>query len=255
MNIFDLITPDELAELPDDNNLAFTGLVQIASKRFNEITNSLNDRDEDDWRRLEDARYGFINVIISAAKRFEITVLASIDVPKLDKFTESNYRQFRFDLDHYLTQILIDHSIRVKRESIMVPIKTKEKIRDYVRALRDCIDKADLSDTKRERLHSKLNIFEGELEKNRLGVAAYAAIVLTILGVPPLVWDNYEIAIKLMNNISEQVAEAKLADDEQRQLPPIQKPVALIPPRAPEIGTQSEFGRTKSRDLDDEIPF
>jgi hypothetical protein len=255
MNVLDFISLDQLDELPEDGNQAFADLVRIASRNFTNGTANLNDNDEGDWRRLQDARYGFVNVLIAAAKRFDVKPFSTMEVPTLDGFGERDYRQFRADLDHFLTQLLIDNSVRSKRDSVEIESPVREKIRDYINALKQCIDKAELTDVKRGSLRSKLAEFEKELDKKRLSIVAVANMAVVILGVPGALWASYEITQKLVTNIMESVAEAKVADDDRRKLPPTQGPIALLPPRAPEVHNSKPNSKGFGSKLDGEIPF
>ncbi|MCK6449670.1 MAG: hypothetical protein L6R19_02235 [Alphaproteobacteria bacterium] len=78
MNVFDFVTQDELDELPEDPRLAFATFVRHAQRRLAERTGQL--QSQEDWELLEDARHGFMNVVIAAAKRYEIEPFASLEV-------------------------------------------------------------------------------------------------------------------------------------------------------------------------------
>src|SRR5690349_21710287 len=107
MNILDFITQDEIDELPaNDPNEAFITFVRIAQRRLGEKTAVIDPNDG--WAELEDARHGFMNVVIAAAKTYEIEPFASLDVPRLTDFDQNIHRQFKVDLDHYMTQLLLD---------------------------------------------------------------------------------------------------------------------------------------------------
>lgn len=75
-------------------------------------------------------------------------------------------------------------------------------------------------------------------------------LAFVILAVPGSVWASYDVVTKLTNNVLQAVGEAKAVDDENRQLPPVQGPAALLPPRK-----NPKPRETVSDDLDDEIPF
>jgi len=111
MLIFDFITQEEIDDLPDDDpQAAFTTFVRIAQRRLGERTNQIDTDNSDGWAALSDARHGFMNVVVAAAKKYEIEPLSSLPIPRLDEFNENAHRQFRADLDHYLTQLLLDNS-------------------------------------------------------------------------------------------------------------------------------------------------
>lgn len=254
MMIFDFIAQDEIDELPsDDPQAAFVLFVRIAQRRLGERSSSLDTTNENDWTELTEARHGFMNVVIAAAKKFEIEPFASLPVPRLEDFGIQDHRQFRADLDHYLTQLLLDNSSRAKRDSVFVSPELKTAIRKYLNPLRGVIEKADdLDEAKRQVLLRRLSEFEAELEKKRLSLMAVMVLAVTILGAPGALSSSYDVTAKLLTNILRSVGEAKMADDALRQLPPREAPMAITGPR-PDEG--AAFKRKARGDMDDEIPF
>lgn len=250
MNIFDFITPDEIEELPDDDpQAAFVRFVRIAQRRLGERTVELSSADDQAaWEQLNEARLGFMNVAIAAAKKYEIEPFASMDVPRLKGFDVDHHRQFKADLDHYVTQLLLDNSSRSKRESILLTAEVKTSIRTYVFHLRELIEKAtDLDEARRQVLLRRLSEFEAELDKKRLGLMAVTVLAITLAGAPGALWSSADAANKLVTNILRVVGEAKIADDATRLLPPSAAPMALSGPRKEEAAIRS--------DMDDDIPF
>ena len=56
-----------------------------------------------------------MNVVVAAAKRLEVEPFVSMNVPQYTNFATSDYRQFKSDVDHYVTQIMLDNSMRSRR--------------------------------------------------------------------------------------------------------------------------------------------
>lgn len=249
MYVFDFISPAEIADLPDDDpQAAFVQFVRIAQRRLGERSAELRPDDESDWEMLTEARLGFMNVVIGAAKKYEIEPFASMDVPRYKDFGREDHRQFRADLDHYLTQLLLDNNSRSKRESVLITAELSTTIRTYVFHLRQLIETAsDLDESKRTVLLRRLSEFEAELEKKRLSIVAVAVLAITLAGAPGAVWASADVANKLLTNILRAVGEAKIADDAARLPPPSTAPMSLTGPRKHE--------KPSSRDLDDDIPF
>ncbi|WNO53179.1 hypothetical protein [Stakelama saccharophila] len=249
MNIFDFITQEELEDLPDDPHLAFTTFVGHAQRRLSERASELDGgSDQETYYHLEEARHGFMNVVIAAAKRYKVEPFASMDVPTYKQFDHETHRQFKADLDHYMTQLLLNNVVRERSNSVPLTLKAKDRIRGHIHGLKTCLDNADLPDAKRAVLIKKLSEFEAELDRKRLSLLAVTRITLEILALPGGVWASGEIVAKLTNNVLQEVAEAKAADDEARQLPPTRKPMQLSAPRR-------EVPATNYDDLDDDIPF
>ena len=246
MMIFDFITQDEMDELPDDDpQSAFTRFVEIARRRLADFTGSLGE-DETAWHQRSEAEHGFMNVVIAAAKRFDIAPLARLEVPRASKFSSDEYREFRSDLDHYLTQLLLSNSARDKRDSVLLTAEFKETIRSYVFSLRNIVEKSDAIDEARRReLLKHLADFEAALDKKRLGLMSVALVMIALAGAPGALGASVDVANKLLLKILSTVSEAKQHDDATRRLPSAAAPLAITGPRAAPTNT----------DMDDDIPF
>ncbi len=231
MNIFELITQDEIDEVPENPHLAFTQLVRHAQVRLNNYTKQLDENNE--WHLIESAQHGFMNVTIGIAKRYQIDPFAQLDVPRIDdrNSTSLTYRQYQADLDHYMAQLLVGNSISGKRDSVIIAPKVKDKIRSYIHGLKSAIDNANFNDSKRAILHEKLSEFESALEKRRLSMMAVTKLTIGILAIPGSLWASHEVVTKLTTNVLQVVGEAKATEDENRQLPSTEPIVALVPPR------------------------
>jgi hypothetical protein len=186
--------------------------------------------------------------VIAAAKRFEIEQLASLSVPRATKFNSDIYREFRSDLDHYLTQLLLSNSARAKRDSVLLSAEFKTTIHSYVANLRNLIEtNKEIADSKRRELLKHLADFEAALEKKRLNLLAVTAFAITLLGAPGALGSSADLVGKLVSNILRSVGEAKIHDDATRRLPSAAPPLAITGPR-PEW-------QSLGSDTDDDIPF
>lgn len=247
MNIFDFITQDEIDDLPDnDPHTAFVTFVRIAQKRLGQRVKELNNT-EDGWRDIDEAQQSFMNITVAAAKKYGIEPFTSMEVPRLKSFSADDNRQFRADLDHYMTQLVLDTSSRARRDSVFITPDLKSTIRTYIHHLRELIEKSqDLSSDKRELLLRRLTEFESELDQKRLNLLAVAVLIVTFASAPGGTWASVEMVNKLISNISRAVGDAKTADDATRRLPSAERPFAITGPRS---------GALHRDDMDDEIPF
>lgn len=251
MSILEFVNQDELDDLDEDPRIAFMQLVNAAQRSLAAKVENLDPENQYEWQKVEDLRYSFMNVVVASAKRFEIEPFYSMEVPQYSNFRDADHRQFKSDLDHYLTQLILDNSLRSKKDSVEVLPKTKDQLRTYLSGLKQCVENGNMSDAKREALLKKLDAFEAELEKRRLSMLAVARFAYLILSVPGTVWASVDITHKLTTSIMQTVAEAKVAEDETKQLPNVAAPKALIAPRKPAPARNSGF----ADDLDDDIPF
>lgn len=251
MDFFDFITQDELDDLPDDPQAAFMQFASIAQRSLRNLQRNLDLEENAGWEELNEARHAFMNVMVAAAKRFDIEPFASMGMPALANFNATDHKQFKADLDHYVTQIAIGNTIRGRRDSVFIPATVKDRIRAHVAALRGEVEKAELGDAKRAALLDKLDKFQAELEKRRLTLVELTRITVAIAAVPGGVWASVDVTMKLVGNVMQAVGEAKATEDEERLLAAPAPMKALSPPRATKVVPLRDF----SASLDDEIPF
>ena len=228
--------------------MAFMALVNHAQRKFSERVERLDPDERSDWERREDLRHSFMNVVVAAGKRLEIEPFLSMEVPRHSNFGDQDFRQFKADLDHYITQLMLDNSIRSRQTSVEILPDSKDKIRTYIRELRTCVEKGNMTLSKREALLEKLDRFEKELEKRRTSMVQVALLVYQVLAVPGTVWASVDVAHKLIHNVMQVVEKAK--EEQTKQIASSESPKALLPPRPNEI-----TALVKQVDQDDEIPF
>ncbi|ARM88123.1 hypothetical protein RHEC894_CH01810 [Rhizobium sp. CIAT894] len=250
MQIYDFITEEEIDELPEDNQAAFLAFVKISRRRLADATSRLDASDELQWNELNDARHGFMNIVTAAARRYEVEPFASMNVPRIGQFANDEHRQFTADLDHYMTQLLLNDGTRSRRDSVALSETAKTRIRTHLHHLREQIGKEDMPQSKRKDLLDKLSTFEESLDKRRLSLLAVARLTVEILAVPGALGGSYDIATKLLSNVVQTVAQEKGTEGERAQR--IEPPAAVLPPRPSEVLEPSPS--RKSSELDD-IPF
>jgi len=252
MDFFDFIKPEELDDLPEDPHVAFIAFVRLAEPRLSARLREIGPRDQDTYEQIDDARYGFQNLVLGAAKKFGVEPFASLEMPTLKNHSDENYRQFRADLTHYLTQVMLTVAIRDRSDSVPLPPKSADSIRQYVHYLREAIDKADhLTKARKAALHRRLDALIEELDRKRVRYLLVARVVIEILAIPGALQASYDVMAPLAAKILREIGEAKLADDDEKRIP-FEGPVALSPPRQPSVKPSANFARDE---MDDEIPF
>jgi hypothetical protein len=244
MDIFDFITQDELDGLPEEPHQAFFMFVRHARRHLADWNRGLDQREESDWDSIQEARHGFTNVVLAAAKRFGIEPFSSMDVPRVGRFDRDIYGQLVADLDHYMTQLVLDTNLRGRADSTCLSTNSKDRIRSHLHHLREAVLKAALTESKKDDLLAKIDEFEAAMERKRLGLLALTRLTIEILAIPGTVWGSYEVVTKLLSNITQTVAESKAVDDDKRKLPAEPEPYVIAPPRRPEVESS-----------DSELPF
>lgn len=256
MSIFDFLTQDQIDDLPDDDDEgAFLKLVNHATRKLSELTAGLDESQEHDWAQIRDYRYSFVNVIAAAAQQYRVRAFEGLDIPEFKDFDSGDYRKYRDQLDHYVTQAVLAASIKARRTTVQLSPDTKVLIRKYTSDLREIIERAELDGKKREALLDKLAAFEAELEKKRFNLVAVTMLAIGLLGAPGALAESGEVAFRLLGQVFKAIAEAKAEEDNRTPLPDRsgERPSIVLPRRLGKRVTQAR--ESFSADLDDEIPF
>jgi hypothetical protein len=252
MTILTFVTQDELDNLSEDPKVAFMQLVNHAQRRLSERIAGLDLNEQSDWNKKTDAEKSFMNVIVASGKRLEVEPFSTMVIPRNEQFQNSDYEQFKSDLEHYITQLVLDNSIRAKKLSVEILPASKDKIRAYVSKLRESIEQGNMSPNKKRALLDRLSEFERELDKRRTGFVALAVLAITFVGAPGAAAESVDVTNRLVTKITEIFAESKRKEDAARQIG--QEPQkALSPPRPQE--KEDTRPSWESSQSDDDIPF
>jgi DNA-binding transcriptional regulator YbjK len=249
MQLFDFLSDEEIENLPTDDHAAFLQFVKLSRRSLSEQTRNLDDNDEHQWRHIQEARHGFMNVVTAAAKRYQVEPFASLVVPRLKNYGSDEHREFISDLDHYMTQLVLSDAMRSKRDSIVLSENAKSKIRTHLHHLRESVANSDLPEEKRDRLLQKLLAFESEIEKRRLSIFAVGMVTLEVLAIPGAMAGSYDIVNKMLAHVLHTVAEEKTIQDD-RQPMYVEPPPVILPARPAE-----KKDRLVNQGDDSDIPF
>jgi hypothetical protein len=249
MNLFDFFKPEDFEALPEDPQQRFIELVRIADKKLSIVTT----QNASEPYMVANANYGYQNIIIAAAKQLHIEGISDFYIPTAENYNDDSYRQFRADLNFYLTQMMLGGVEVDRANSVPLREETKQSIRTYIAHLRIAIDATEMAQEKRDRLHKKLDLLENELNRRRVRYTVIAGTLLTILGAPGALMGTYDAVVRVTNKIMHELALAKAADDEQRSVSAV-KQVQLSPPKRPDAA-RVEPPQFDGQELEDEIPF
>lgn len=258
MSVLDILTEEFLAELPDDPQAAFGMVLRRADTYVTEALKAVDDSESSSWYAYTTAQHTAMNTIIAVAKRYEIQPFAKMAVPPRKDFESDQFEEFKVNLDHYTAQLVLDNSIRRKRDAVEIDSKIKDRLRQHVYGIKTLIDQADMPEPRRARLHKRIADFEAALEKPRVNVVALAGVMVTILAAAASVAQLADSPAmhKLVTTIMVTIGEAKAIDEEKRDLPLVQPPQPLLSPRSNDFVVEpKERQNTSIADLDDEIPF
>ena len=257
MNVFDLVTQDELDDLPEHPRQAFAQFARHAYRRLNEKIETCDLNESYGWQEANQARAGYMNVLIAAARRFEIKPFAELEVPKIAEVGENEYNQFKADIDHFLTQIALDSTFQKRNDSVLIGENAKQKIRSYLHQIKLSIDEADFDENKKSQLLQKIADFEKALDRRRLPLITITYLTLAVAALPGGVISSYDGLTRITSKILNVIYEEKIIEDQQR-LPPYEDSSPHLYPPRPQLtytSKQQIADASNSDDLDDDVPF
>jgi|SRR6516225_6134413 hypothetical protein len=124
-----MITDDELAQLPEDPELAFVEFERIVRARYYEAE---REEAETQYGNADSYRLEYMNKVLAAARVYEISALAQWEVPSVRDNVRDAFAQFTSDVDHFTTQIRIRHAPVNRQNSVGLDGNTKAKIHHHL---------------------------------------------------------------------------------------------------------------------------
>jgi hypothetical protein len=249
MSITNISDFDEYPDLAEDPDLAFRQLEKKFRREMNEALNQLDERESGNIYYLS-----YINRTVAAAKTLGIEVFKDWEIPSHERNSLwGEYQEFNTAVEHYLVQVQIMHSRRVRGYSVQLDASTKSKIRHYIEKIREIVDRLEVPLPKREALTAKITALSDEVDRDRTRFDAYAGLALEMATTGGDVAKKLNPARKFLDTIASLLGYAKQAEDVRPSLPAPHERKRLTPPRkerlpAPPPSPQPDL-------LDDDIPF
>jgi len=98
-----MITDEEIAQLPEDPELAFVEFERILRTRMQEKEGGIA---QQQWGDAGTYQLEYINKVLAAARAYDVDALKNWKVPPAaDCNMYDRYRQFTADVDHFTIQI------------------------------------------------------------------------------------------------------------------------------------------------------
>ena len=92
MSLLEFLDQNELDDLDEDPRMAFMQLVNAAQRSLSAKISALDPDNQNEWQKTDELRYSFMNVVVAAAKRFEIEPFQSMEVPHYSNFRDGDHR-------------------------------------------------------------------------------------------------------------------------------------------------------------------
>jgi hypothetical protein len=241
-----MITDEELAQLPDDPELAFVEFERIMRARLNEQEEKAARAEYSaDSYQLE-----YMNKVLAASKEYGIEALTGWRVPSVRDDIAAACTQFEADVDHFTMTIRIRHAPRNRRNSVGLDGNSKTKIHHHIEQIRNAIEQADLPEAKRDALFDKLHVFLLEVDKSRTSLDAGMAIYIAVCDGIGQGFKKLEPARRFIDSIAALLGRAKEVEDSLRPTLPAPRERKQIEAPRKQLEPPSLWQRN-----DDEIPF
>jgi hypothetical protein len=239
------MTEDEIYQnLPDDPHLAFVHLEQFYRGKYEEMASELDNGNAINFQQMT-----YLNKVIAAAKIFEIPAIQDYELPENDRNLWEFANVFTRDIESLIVQIRISSNKKFKQFSVALSPTEKAKARHFIDQLDILVDSSDCEQDKKQAIKNKLKELRAEIDADR---TRFDRITDKIRSIARLSGDvereGAEPWWKWVKALLGVVDESK-EKESQTSLPSTFEKKRLEPPRK----QLPSFSRT--RDLDDEVPF
>jgi hypothetical protein len=258
MKVGNLVREEDFDSAPEAPDEAFAYLSELAGERLDSLRARTSD-DEEGWHRKTECEYLYMNVIVGLAKSLDLSDLKEMAIPARTNFDSDAFTQFKSDIDHYVTQVMVKRVLSRRRDSILTGKNFREELRTELHHLKSAVDNSRLPEGRKAALHEKIRDFEAILDKPRLNIVAVGRVVFEILSLTANVASVADSATihKLLTSvqarIGAQIAQQKADSAVEGSAPRL---IEATPPKKEVV--KSGFGSGREvfpADLDDEIPF
>lgn len=137
-----MITDEEIAQLPENSQLAFVEFEKILRDRLHKEEDAVAGEQYGDATSY---RLEYINKVVAAALYYDIEDIKNCTVPRSNENVAEACRDFQTEVDHFTIQVRLSVGPRTRRESVGLDEDTKAEIHDHITKIRLVIDHASLS--------------------------------------------------------------------------------------------------------------
>lgn len=201
----DLWTDEEWADLPDDDIDAFARLVNIARPRFR----SRLEQYENDEQRTS-LQHAYMTHLMGVAQERKVFPFVNHEMPYLRNFNDDHIGDFEADLNLFLAKARARAAKRVAEGMVNLTTREAGVIRLHLNALRQKLDDTPMEGWRKKRLMAKLAEFEAELVKGRVDLGKVSMLAATLISLPGGVYGTLQaMGIDFQKDIVAPIVEAR----------------------------------------------
>jgi hypothetical protein len=237
--------PDPFEDLPDDPQEAFL----VLEDHFRRERDRLLGEDEDDIDTAT-IQVEYISQVLGAVTALGLESEFKSGVQRIGDLTYATVLDFAKDLTHYRTVLQIRRSRRDQGYSVQFDSAAKRKVHHHLDQILEIFNKLEIEDTKRDKLISRLNDLQSEVNQQRTRFDRYAALTIEVSSVIGDAIVKSKV-LDILDSVGRVIWGAQT--ERQKQLPPPKQPKSIEPPKPKTDGALPK-PKTKLRtasDVDD----
>jgi hypothetical protein len=189
----------------------------------------------------------YMSVVLPAARHYGISDIANWERPAPANESLEFYELFISDVDYCISSLRLKNIERAKVYSVALDAISKTKLRHLLDQIRETVDKLDISVAKKDRLYSRINALQVEIDRERTPFQAFAALMIEACDDIGEAAKRLEPAVRLIERVAAALGKEKRSEDAQLKLPSRKAPKQIEGPKIRR--------RVFEEDLGDEIPF
>ncbi|WP_279358920.1 hypothetical protein [Methylobacterium indicum] len=248
---YELISESDYANLPEDNDRCFVEFEAICRRN---MTRMIDENSSTDFDRA--VREQYMTAVSAVAQECFIPNIPH-GVSGQNGFWD-DFSRFSLAVQGEIARIRIRQRGERNPHSVLLTTNTRTKIEHHISRIRELVEKSEMDEDRRTRLHEKLDILSNELRNQRSNITAMLGVLMyattTVAAVTTIAADGKNAILQIMQLIGQ---DKESEDAANKRLTPPQKflptPVKKIAPPVKQQPRQITAHRYD--DLDDDIPF
>lgn len=234
-----VISDEDLANLPEDRDLAFLQLEATLRVRLQ------NSAPHESGSAAAASYSEYINGVLAIVEALELNILVNWKPQSITNSIFDAFPQFYMEVNNEIGKIKIRSLRRTQSYSVVLEPAGKEQIRHYIGRIKDIVDRLDVSDAKREALYSKINALTAEVDRDRTRFEAISALLIEAASTTGEVARKLEPIRRWIGSIAGVVAHTIERKEGTQKLPRPTSPKQLPPP----VRSRKRAGKRKSKKL------
>ncbi|WP_176590132.1 hypothetical protein [Sphingobium sp. EM0848] len=247
---YELMSPDDYDNLPEEPEEKFIAIERTCRINLNSILRTLDENDSWSYKMIQ---LQYMTTVSAAAAELNIS---GVEYPNGHREPHLGFDDFLLQTSGAVTRARLRKATRSRPFTVQLAARTRGAVELQINKLRSIIEKADIPEARRRTLLRKLDELNSALNEPRTSFAQVGVILATLASGVAIGTSFLADAPQAIMTIQRLVGADKDAEEAERSRlgPPPARP-ALPPPPTSGLPAMSQPGWKLSEDFDDEVPF